>query len=100
MVTHDTVWLRNGLMGGEMCFAINRIERISCSTNTKVPDGAVHLSLLKDMEKHNVCIQLKEETPVLRAFGFTRKATAILLHVDGPQTFVHCVEQAMHQYQQ
>jgi L-rhamnose isomerase len=89
------LYLRNGLLGGEVALPFNLIESVFCSTGNQVPPGAVHLSLLKSMEKHNVCIRLKEKITIIKAFGITRKADAILLHVDGPQTFIHAVQRSM-----
>jgi hypothetical protein len=92
VVAHKQVKLCNGLMGGEVTLPLNLIEQVVLSNGMPVQDKAVQLSLLKSMEKHNICIRLKEEVKVWKAFGMVSKTKTILLHVDGPQTFIHLIQ--------
>jgi hypothetical protein len=55
----------------------------------------IKLALLKDLEKHNVAVYLKEPVTVIKAFGLKKTGKVLLISIDKPQDFVAALHRKM-----
>lgn len=55
-------------------------------------DGFIHLSPFKDMEGHNILIELKEEMELNGFYGVKKSFKKILVYVDEPELFLKKME--------
>lgn len=91
VITSTGLYLRNGILGGDVKIMLENISEIRNSEKA-TPADAVNLSLLKGIEKHNVIISLHEPVTVLKGFGIEKKTSAILINVDKRDLFIREIE--------
>jgi len=83
-----TLYLRNGILG-DVKVDMGNIEKVEC-TNVVVENEykeVRNLSLLRDLEGHNIALHFKEAVILEQAYGFSKKADVLLLHIDDPKHF-------------
>lgn len=79
--------LKYGIMN-ETSIPYTDIDEISLSGESlKEEDGAVMLSLLGELEKHNVIIKLKKEHTLIGLYGSKKQFIKIGLYIDEPTDF-------------
>ncbi|HZH37212.1 MAG TPA: hypothetical protein VEX65_08055 [Flavisolibacter sp.] len=95
IITSKELHLRNGILGGETTLQLLNIDRIVLTSKNLSEPGVVKLALLKDLEKHNVAVYLKEPVTVIKAFGLKRPGKVLLVSIDEPQDFVAALNRKM-----
>ena len=94
-IQHGKLHLRYGIMS-ETKIAIENIESIVQSTKTiEDTEDALKLSLLGELESHNVIITLKNEAQLTRLYGIKKPYKVLALHVDDKNAFVQHVQDAL-----
>ena len=92
IIMNDQLFVRHGLMGGDILISIDNIENI-VETNKQVDGTAVvKIALIKGLEKHNLAVYLKEPVPVIKAFGIKKTASILLLSIDKKESFIAAIE--------
>jgi hypothetical protein len=91
VLSEDGLILRNGLLGGDAHINLQNIREISCTTKS-LPAGVAKLALVKGLENHNMVIHLYEPVTIVGAFGTTKRATMIALHVDKKENFIEYLQ--------
>jgi len=87
-IVEGTLYLRYGILG-DVKVAIENIEKVVCTNEVfEVENKEVkNLSLLRDLEGHNIAMYFKEPVILQQAYGFTKKADVLLLHIDDHRHF-------------
>jgi hypothetical protein len=91
ILTRKELFLRNGLLGGDVMIPLEMIEEIKLCSKPLAGDDVVKLAFIKGLENHNIAIHLSEEVVITKAFGKQKKAKVILASVDHPERFLKCV---------
>ena len=91
--------IRYGIMT-ETLIDLANIESIEISSkDIELNQETRKLSLLGELESHNVVIRLKEENTLIGLYGIKRKYKNLVLYVDNKIEFKNQIENAMIQYQ-
>lgn len=87
-IVEGMLYLRYGIFG-DVKVAIENIEKVVCTNEVfEVENKEVkNLSLLRDLEGHNIAMYFKEPVILQQAYGFTKKADVLLLHIDDHRHF-------------
>jgi hypothetical protein len=88
IITGNELHLRNGILGGETTLQLLNIDKIVLTSKNLSEPDVIKLALLKDLEKHNVAVYLKEPVTVIKAFGLKKTGKVLLVSIDKPQDFV------------
>lgn len=84
----EQLTLRYGIMT-ETQVPIRLIKEVTVFTKSvDKSDGYTFLSPFKDMEGHNICIELKEEAIIEKFYGVKRTFNKILIYLDDPHRFL------------
>jgi len=87
-ISKNSLHLRYGITN-ECEIYLDQIQAIALNTNVDTEQKEVkNLSLLGNLEPHNVCIQLKSEYTMERIYGLKQTFSTILLNMDEPERFV------------
>ena len=87
-IVEGTLYLRNGILG-DVKVDIGNIKKVEC-TEVIIEDEnneVRNLSLLRDLEGHNIALYFSEPIVLEQAYGFSKKAKVLLLYVDDPKRF-------------
>jgi hypothetical protein len=95
IITGKELHLRNGILGGETRLQLVNIDKIVLTSKNPSDPGVIKLALLKDLEKHNVAVYLKEPVTVIKAFGLKKTGKVLLISIDKPQDFVAALHRKM-----
>jgi hypothetical protein len=99
LIENSKLLLRYGIMT-ETLIDLANIESIEISSkDIELNQETRKLSLLGELESHNVVIRLKEENTLIGLYGIKRKYTNLVLFVDNKSEFKNQIENAMVQYQ-
>ena len=99
-VTADALRLRFGIMS-ESKIPYDKIYAVSpFSKSVEKDEGYAHLSSFKDMEGHNVLIELKAELELVGFYGIKKKYDKILIHLDEPKRFLTVLKEQLATSQQ
>ncbi|MCC1484855.1 hypothetical protein [Winogradskyella immobilis] len=91
-IENNTIYLRYGILK-ETNIAIDSIASIELSSKEiTTEDSVAKLSILGDMESHNVIIRLKEENTLTGLYGKKRAYKTLLLHVDEKVEFKYKID--------
>lgn len=94
-IVNDALHLKYGVMG-HVEIPLHQIT--SVTTQTKSLDnkeGLIYLSPFKDMEGHNVLIEVNQEMNLSGFYGFKKPFTSIAIYIDEPQNFVEKLDGAI-----
>ncbi len=87
VITDSSVFLKYGI-ANEVDLLFEDIESIEVSKKEIKKDPLTkRLSLLGELEEHNVIIKLKVENDLIGIYGFKKKFKTLLLHIDKPMEF-------------
>ncbi|MEP1033224.1 hypothetical protein [Ekhidna sp.] len=87
-IEDDNLVLKYGVMA-ETRIPLNQIQAIKeQTTSLEKEEGLVYLSPFKDMEGHNVLIEVNEPMKLTGFYGFKKEFTSIAIYVDAPKQFV------------
>ncbi|SFT41552.1 hypothetical protein SAMN05216474_0436 [Lishizhenia tianjinensis] len=96
---NNTLYLRYGIMK-ETTLNLANIESIEVSSkDIEIGDEAQKLSLLGELESHNLILKLKEPETMFGLYGTQRKYKTLALHVDQKEEFVQLIHKALEQKQ-
>ncbi|WP_420318703.1 hypothetical protein [Ekhidna sp.] len=99
VISKDSINLRYGIMN-EAEIPLERIKNIIPFTQpVEKNDGYIHLSAFKDMEGHNILIELKEEMPLNGFYGMKKSFRKLLLYIDQPEAFYEKVEKNLNSFE-
>ena len=91
-IKNDAVILRYGIMN-EVEVPYNQIKQIAAFTTTvEKSDGYVHLSPFKDMEGHNILIEVENEMELNGFYGVKKSFEKLLIYTDEPERFLKKME--------
>lgn len=94
-ITGDRIYLRYGIMTESVIYLKN-IDSIELSSKDFEPNTASRkLSLLGELEGHNVIIHLKEENTMVRLYGKKRSYKNLAFYVDDKVAFVNKVQTSL-----
>ncbi len=91
-ITATKLHIKYGLFGDTQ-IDYDNIQRIEQSTNNVEDKKVQKIGLLGEMEGHNIIIYLREKVTITKAYGLTKKADIIMLHLDNKQEFIHQIEE-------
>lgn len=91
LISEGKVYFRYGVMS-ETIIPIEQIEKIELSTKD-LEEGVTKLSLLGNLESHNLVIHLNAEHTLLRLYGIRKTYQKLALHVDEPLQFVERINE-------
>jgi hypothetical protein len=80
--------LCNGILGGDVILQLHNIDKIVQTDKNLSQPGVIKLALIKEFEKHNVAIFLKEPVSVFKAFGIKKSGKILLISIDNPKDFI------------
>lgn len=84
----DSLTLKYGVMG-TVEIPLEQIQTVTAQTSSlDNVEGLVYLSPFKDMEGHNVVIEVNEPMQLIGFYGFKKTFTRVALYVDEPKQFV------------
>ncbi|WP_421765244.1 hypothetical protein [Ekhidna sp.] len=87
-INKEAVTVRYGIMN-EAAIAFENIKHITPFTQSvEKTDGYVHLSPFKDMEGHNVLVELHEEMDLSGFYGIKKTFKKLLIYVDNPDQLI------------
>lgn len=88
IIEKDKLHLKYGVLS-ETIIPLQDIEFVEYSTKSVgKEDDIQYLSLLKDLEPHNIILQTKKENSISGLYGMKRKYTRIVFYVDTPTVFL------------
>ncbi len=91
-IDKDSLSLRYGVMSDAL-IPHEKIESVSAFTKSvEKHEGYAHLSSFKDMEGHNILIELKEELILSGFYGMKKTYNKILIYLDEPEKFLEAVQ--------
>lgn len=91
----DQLILRYGIMS-ETIIPYDQIEHISSFTKSvDKSEGYAHLSPFKEMEGHNILIEVQSEWTLTGFYGFKKTFHKILLYLDEPEKFKTGIEEKL-----
>ncbi|TRX55964.1 hypothetical protein FNH22_17525 [Fulvivirga sp. M361] len=83
----NTLELRYGIFG-EASIALDQIKEVQTTSSYMDTDSeTIRLSLLGDMESHNILVTLHNECILHRFYGIKKAFTTIAFYVDDPERF-------------
>ena len=86
-IENGRLYLRYGIMN-ETTIELNKIESIILSSKDIEPTTETRrLSILGELESHNLVIRLKEENILYGLYGIKRKYKVLALYVDNKEEF-------------
>jgi hypothetical protein len=92
VINASSVFLKYGI-ANEVNLLFEDIESIELSKKEVEKDPLTkRLSLLGELEEHNVIIKLKLENELIGIYGFRKKFKTLLLHIDEPLEFKNQME--------
>lgn len=95
MIVNNVLYLRYGIMK-ETQISINQIESIELSSNDiEISDTNQKLSLLGNLEGHNLIIRLKKENTIRGLYGTKKAYKVLVLQVDQKIEFKNQIDQLM-----
>lgn len=84
----NTLTLKYGLMG-HVEISVDQIKSVTAQTRSlDGVEGLVYLSPFKDMEGHNVVIEVNKPKELASFYGFKKVFTSIALYLDEPKEFI------------
>ncbi len=87
-LNNDLLTLKYGVMG-QVEIPLNQIQSITeQTTSLDQVEGLVYLSPFKDMEGHNVLIEVTAPMKLTGFYGFTKEFTRIALYLDEPKALI------------
>ncbi|WP_346883910.1 hypothetical protein [uncultured Algibacter sp.] len=87
LIDNDRLYLRYGIMS-ESTIHLKNIDSVELSSKDYERNKAsIKLSILGELESHNVIIHLKEENTITRLYGIKRKYKNLALYVDDNVAF-------------
>ena len=97
-IEENTIRLRYGIMS-ETDIELNTIKAIELSYKpVELDDTMKRLSILGEMESHNVLIHLNEPATLKGLYGKQSSYTTLLLHVDEPKRFEAYINNQIEQH--
>lgn len=88
VIKNEKLHLRYGVLS-ETIIPIHSIESIEYLTKTIDKESDIqYLSPLKELDSHNIIIQLVEENSINSLYGMKKKYTSIAFFVDNPLEFI------------
>lgn len=88
LIGKEVLMVRYGIMN-EATIAFENIQQATSFTQSvEKSDGYVHLSPFKDMEGHNILIELHEEMDLNGFYGIKKSFQKLLIYVDEPEKFL------------
>lgn len=91
-IANGKLYLRYGVMK-ETTIVISNIESIKISYKDVMTDENVHkLSILGDLEGHNLVLRLKEENELIGFYGKKQSFKTLMLHVDDKTEFKNKID--------
>ncbi|EDP70331.1 hypothetical protein FBALC1_06228 [Flavobacteriales bacterium ALC-1] len=91
-IENDILYLRYGIMN-ETTIPFDNIESVELSTKDIESNTETRkLSLLGDLEPHNIVIKLKKENTLTGLYGIKRTYRVLALHVDKKEAFKNLIE--------
>lgn len=92
IVDNDELWLRYGIMS-ETKIPLHKIDTIELSSKSYGEDKYFKkLSILGDLESHNIVIHLKEEQLLHGLYGIKKPYKILALYADDKEAFVDLVK--------
>ena len=87
VITEHNLYLRYGIMN-ESIIDLKAIEAVELSSKSLKPDSeSRHLSLLGNVEGHNVVLHVNQKQNLIGLYGFKKPFKSIAFHLDNPQLF-------------
>ncbi|TFV95653.1 hypothetical protein E4S40_05380 [Algoriphagus kandeliae] len=97
LIQDEKLYLRFGIMS-ETTIELSKIKSLEISSrDLEFNKETRRLSILGDLDSHNVIIQLKEENTMTGLYGFKRTYKNLALHVDDKVRFGNKMNEAMQQ---
>lgn len=91
----ETLELRYGIMS-ETDIPYADIASVALSQEALEKDKLTsHMSLLSELEAHNVIIRLKRKGLLIKLYGIKKQYTTLALYIDQPQEFIRAIEQRL-----
>lgn len=95
MMDEENIFLKYGLFG-DVTIPLSSIKRVEVSSQ-KIEGNemcTVHkLSLLGELEPHNIILYLENDVTIHKAYGMTKSAHVLLVSIDSPQEFMTVIHQ-------
>jgi hypothetical protein len=90
IINADSFEVHNGL-AGDAFVMLDNIERIELSNKKPIDRVSISITLLKNTEKHNIVVFLKNPIEVTKVFGIKRRTDSVLFYVDRPKDFLNSI---------
>jgi len=95
IIENNKLFLRYGIMN-ETTIDIRNIESIEVtSKDVELNKETRKLSILGELESHNIIIKLKEENTLIGLYGIKRKFKNIIFHIDDKNEFKNRINNAI-----